>query len=194
MRTWKTLSRRELLRCGKYLTVEAHTVELPHGEVIEDWPWAIAPDYVNVAVVTEDGAFLCFRQVKYAIEGTSLAPVGGYLEPGENPLAAAQRELLEETGYAAPEWISLGSYPVDGNRGLGTAHLYLARGARRVRSPDADDLEEQQPLKLTRQELEHALDAGAFKCLPWAAAVALALRTVALSCPSLDDQCSKERS
>lgn len=188
MQSWRTLSRRELLHCGKFLTVEAHTVELPNGKVIEGWPWVIAPDYVNVAPFTHDGAFLCFRQVKYAIEGTSLAPVGGYLEPGEDPLAAAQRELLEETGYAAPEWVSLGSYPVDGNRGLGVAHLYLARGAHRVRQPDADDLEEQQLLAMSRPELERSLDAGAFKLLPWAAAVALALRRETRSCQDINDQ------
>ncbi len=181
MQSWKTLSQRELLHCGRYLTVEAHTVELPTGEIIEDWPWVIAPDYVNVAAFTRDGAFLCFRQVKYAVEGTSLAPVGGYLEPGEDPLAAAQRELLEETGYVASEWISLGRYPVDGNRGLGVAHLYLARDAHRVRQPDADDLEEQELLILSRHELERALDTGAFKLLPWVAAVALALRRNDLS-------------
>jgi ADP-ribose pyrophosphatase len=176
MQTWKTLSRRTVLDCGKFLSVEARAVQLPDGRVIDDWPWVIAPDYVNVPAVTEQGAFLCFRQVKYAIDGTSLAPVGGYLEPGEDPLAAAQRELLEETGYEAPDWVSLGSYPVDGNRGLGIAHLYLARGARRVRAPDADDLEEQELLTLSRQEVEQALDNGAFKLLPWVTAVALALR------------------
>jgi len=179
MQTWKTLSRRTVLDCGKFLSVEARTVQLPDGRVIEDWPWAIAPDYVNITAFTEEGAFLCFRQVKYAIEGTSLAPVGGYLEPGEQPLVAARRELLEETGYEAPDWVSLGSYPVDGNRGLGTAYLYLARGARRVCDPDADDLEEQELLTLSRQEVEQALDGGAFKLLPWAAAVALALRRMA---------------
>jgi ADP-ribose pyrophosphatase len=187
MQSWKTLSRRQLLDCGKYLVVESHTVELPGGETIEDWPWVIAPDYVNVAAFTEDGSFLCFRQVKYAIEGTSLAPVGGYLEPGEDPLHAARRELLEETGYTAPSWVSLGSYPVDGNRGLGTAYLYLALGARRVCQPDPDDLEEQELLRLSRQELERALDEGAFRLLPWVAAVALALRqvdTLSLSDPT----------
>jgi ADP-ribose pyrophosphatase len=188
MQSWKTLARRELLHCGKYLTVEAHTVELPSGETIEDWPWAVAPDYVNVAAFTSDGALLCFRQVKYAIEGTSLAPVGGYLEPGEDPLAAAQRELLEETGYAASVWTALGSYPVDGNRGLGTAYFYLAHGARRVRQPDADDLEEQELLILSRPKAERALDAGAFKLLPWAAVVALALRRTDLAEPPSDSR------
>jgi ADP-ribose pyrophosphatase len=176
MKPWKTLCRRVLLDMGKFLRVEGHTVQLPDGRTIEDWPWVITPDFANVVAVTPEDRYLCFRQGKYAIEGTSLAPVGGYIEPGEAPLAAARWELLEETGYEASEWIALGEYVVDANRGAGTAYLYLARCARRVAEPDADDLEEQELLLLSRAEVEAALEAGAFKVLPWAAAVALALR------------------
>jgi 8-oxo-dGTP pyrophosphatase MutT (NUDIX family) len=176
MRPWKTRARRSILECGKFLSVEAHTVELPDGRQIGDWTWVIAPDYVNVVAVTEAGGFLCFRQVKYAVQGTSLAPVGGYVDPGEDPLATAQRELLEETGHVAPDWVHLGSLPVDGNRGFCVAHLYLATGARRVAEIEADDLEEQELLTLDRAEVEAALDAGGFALLPWSAAVALALR------------------
>jgi len=176
MRSWKTLSRRVILNYSKFLIVEEHAVELPDGRVIPDWPWLITPDFVNVVAVTEGDRFLCFRQTKYGIEGTSLAAVGGFLEPGEEPLLAAQRELLEETGYAAAEWISLGQYRVDANRGAGLAHFFLARGARRVADAIADDLEEQELLYLTRSEMEAALEAREFKVLPWATIVALALR------------------
>jgi ADP-ribose pyrophosphatase len=175
MQRWKTLSKRTVLRYGKFLTVENHRVQLPDGQVIEDWPWIITPDYVNVLAMTKDGEFLCFRQTKYALEGSSLAPVGGYLEPGEEPLAAAQRELLEETGYQAAQWIHLGSYVVDANRGAGTGHLFLACGAHRVAEAQADDLEEQELLHLSRSEVEAALRGCQFKVLPWTALVALAL-------------------
>lgn len=175
MQSWKTLSRRTILNHSRFLVVENHTVELPSGRVISEWPWLITPDYVNVLAVTEGGQFLCFRQTKYGVDGTSLAPAGGFLEPGEDPLTAAQRELLEETGCEASDWISLGHYTVDGNRGAGTAHLFLARNARRVAEANADDLEEQQLLHLSRSELETALAAGEFKVLSWAAVVALSL-------------------
>lgn len=175
MQAWKTLSKRTILKHSKYLTVEEHSVQLPDGQVIADWAWVITPDYVNVLAETEDGRFVCFRQVKYGIEGMSLAPVGGYLEPGEEPLAAARRELLEETGYEAVEWLDLGSYQADGNRGFATAHLFLARGARQVAEPDADDLEEQELLLLSQEQVAAALVAGEFKGLSWATLAALAL-------------------
>jgi len=175
MQSWKTLSRRTLVQCGKYLTVESHTVELPDGRVIEDWPYVISPDYINVVPVTPEGEFLCFRQTKYAVEGLSLAPVGGYIEPGEDPLPAAQRELREEMGYEAAEWIPLGSYRVGANRGIATGHLFLALGARHVAEPHSDDLEEQELLRLSLAEMEEALSRGEFKVLSWAANVALAL-------------------
>lgn len=175
MQLWKTLSRRTVLSFGKFLTVESHAVELPDGRVIAEWPWLIMPDYVIILAVTEEGQFLCFRQTKYGVDGLTLAPAGGYIEPGEGPLAAAQRELLEETGYQAAEWIDLGHYRVDGNRGAGTGYLFLARGARCVAEAHADDLEEQELLLLSRSEMRAALAAGEFKVLPWATVVALAL-------------------
>ena len=176
MQPWKTVSRKTILNHSKYLVVEEHVVELPDGRVISNWPWVILPDYVNVVAVTPEGQFLVFRQVKYAVPGTTLAVVGGYLEPGEDPLAAAQRELLEETGYQSDHWTSLGRFQVGANRGLSEAHFFLAQEAHQIAAADADDLEEQQLLLFDRPQVEAALAAGEFKVLAWAAILAFALR------------------
>jgi 8-oxo-dGTP pyrophosphatase MutT (NUDIX family) len=178
MRPWETLSRRTILDRRPWLSVESHVVELPDGRVIDDWPWVESRAFVNVVAVTEDGSFLLFRQTKYAVRGTTLGPVGGYIDEGEVPLAAARRELLEETGYEARDWTTLGGYVVDGNRGCGVGHLFLAQGARKVAEPDADDLEEQVLLLLTRDEVEAALAAGEIEVLSWVTVVALALRAL----------------
>ena len=176
MKPWITKTRQTVLDDQPWLTVEHHSIELPDGKLIPDWPWIITPEYINVVAVTEDDQFLCFRQVKYGIEGTTLAIVGGYINKGEEPLVAAKRELLEETGYTSEDWTPLGSYIIDPNRGVTTGHLFFARQARYVTHRNADDLEEQELLMLTRAEIEFALDAGDIKVLAWAAAVAFALR------------------
>ncbi|MGE5223137.1 MAG: NUDIX hydrolase [Omnitrophica WOR_2 bacterium] len=175
MQPWKTLARRTVLNHSKYLTVEDHTIELPDGRVLEHWPWLITFDYVIVLPVTRQGKYLVFRQTKYAVEGLTLAPIGGHIERGEEPLVAARRELLEEMGCQADEWVHLGTYRVNGNNGAGKASLFLARGVFKVAEPDADDLEEQELLELTRAELEKALFAGEFKVLAWTTAIALSL-------------------
>jgi ADP-ribose pyrophosphatase len=178
LRVWETVSRKTILNLNKFLTVESHTVKLPDGQIIPDWAWLIIPSAAIVLAVTADNKFLCFRQTKYAVEGTTLAPVGGMLEPDELPIDAAKRELLEEMGYEAPDWVNLGSHILDPNRGIATMHLFLALNAKWVAEPNSDDLEDQELLFLSRAEIEDALKAGEFKILAWSAVVAMALNTL----------------
>jgi ADP-ribose pyrophosphatase len=175
MTAWKTRQRRLVFSQPPWLEVEYHEVELPDGHVIPDWTWIKTPDYINVVVQTEGDQFLCFRQLKYAVDGPMLALVGGYIEPGETPLEAAQRELREETGYIAKDWQSLGDYVVDPNRGTAIGHLFLACQAKQAAEIESDDLEAQEMLFLSREELKSALLRGEFKILAWAATVSFAL-------------------
>lgn len=178
LRPWKTLERRLVHDHGKFLKVENHVVELPDGQVITDWAWVNIPDAAIVLARTRAGKFICFRQTKYAVQGVTFAPVGGMIEPGEEPLAAAQRELLEETGFSSSTWKLLGSYVLDPNRGIAIMHLFLALDAEQTTQPIPDDLEDQELLLLSQAELQDALERCEFKVIAWAAAVALALNYI----------------
>lgn len=175
MKNWKTISKTVALDCSKFLKIEYHRVKFDDGHTVTKWPWVITPDFINVVVQRKQGDFLLYHQSKYAIEGDSLAIVGGYIEAGEKPLEAAKRELLEETGYEAPNWTSLGSYVVDANRGCGTCHLFLATDSYCIQDPNADDLETYEIRMLSKAEVIDAMKSRQFKTLTWAAAVALAL-------------------
>lgn len=59
------------------------------------------PDWVNVVAVTREGDYVLVRQHRFGTQEDSLEIPGGLIDAGEDPAAAAARELREETGYAA---------------------------------------------------------------------------------------------
>ncbi|MBN1772497.1 MAG: NUDIX hydrolase [Deltaproteobacteria bacterium] len=99
-------------------------------------------DWVNVVALTDDGRVLLIRQFRAGTRSVTLEIPGGLVEPGESPLAAARRELREETGYEAPTWRPLGAVlpnpAIQGNR----CHTFLACGAHRVGEPQLEAAED----------------------------------------------------
>jgi ADP-ribose pyrophosphatase len=175
IKPWKTLAREMVLDFSRFLAVERHTIELPNGRIIEDWPWVISPPYVDVLPVLEDGRVLVMRQFKYGIGEVSLSTMGGMIDPGETPEQAARREMYEEMGCEAREMVFLGRFVADANRCAGIAHLYLALDARQVAKPNSGDLEDQEIIAMSREQLREAFINGEFQMLSWSTAVGLGL-------------------
>jgi len=164
-----------------FARTQLHKVLLPDGQIVNDWLWFDERDAINVLVRTHaqqgEGKFIVFEQNKYGLSGVSLAPIGGFIEDGETPRDAAERELREETGLQSQHWTELGAYRTGANRGGGIVHTFLATDALphpsgRLKSPD---LEAQRMLTLSQEELLTALRAGRFKEVKWTATIALAL-------------------
>jgi 8-oxo-dGTP pyrophosphatase MutT (NUDIX family) len=97
-----------------------------------DYRVVVSPDSVYVVPYAENGATVLVRQWRHSWQVTAWEVPAGTMEPGEDPLACAQRELVEEAGLMARDWTWLG--PTRGSALItGRQHLYLARGLRRVR-------------------------------------------------------------
>jgi ADP-ribose pyrophosphatase len=94
------------------------------------------PEAVFVVPYLQNGSTVLVRQWRHSWQETSWEIPAGTLEPGEEPLACAHRELREEAGLIADDWTPLGT--ARGTALLtGRAHLFLARGLRRVqRTPE----------------------------------------------------------
>jgi ADP-ribose pyrophosphatase len=96
---------------------------------------------VAIVALTPRNEMVLVRQYRHPVGRTLLEIPAGMVEPREALLAAAKREFLEETGFTAPSWRSLGAwFPSPAHTSV-EKHVFLARGARRVRDQSLDPTE-----------------------------------------------------
>ena len=142
MKPWQVIRSKVLLDRQPWLRLIEQDVRLSNSHVIEGYLLAQSRDYAMTFALTDQGRVPLVQQYKHGLGGLSYDLPAGYLDAGEEPLACAQRELREETGYVADDWQHLSSVVLDSNRGSTRAHLFLARGARQVALPRLDDTED----------------------------------------------------
>ena len=103
-RKWKVLTSEYLAR-KPWFTVRHESLELPDGRRIPDYYVFEYPDWINVTAVTRDGRFVLIDQYRHGLGETSYEIPAGVTEPSDASLLdAAQRELMEETGYGGGQW------------------------------------------------------------------------------------------
>ena len=157
-----------------FMEVTLQQVRLPDNRVIPDWPIVSLRDYINVVALDGAGKVLIIEGYKHGVGRSSWQILGGYTEDGEDPLAAAKRELLEETGLVSNEWLPLGTFIADANRRASKATFFLATNCTKVAEPDNDDLEEYTLHWHTQEEVKAALNDGRIQVLGYATPLALA--------------------
>ena len=86
------------------------------------------PGASAVVAIDEDNRIIMEKQFRYALNDYLLEIPAGKLDAGEDPLVCAKRELEEETGIVASEWISLGTIATSPGFCNEVIHLYVAKG------------------------------------------------------------------
>jgi 8-oxo-dGTP pyrophosphatase MutT (NUDIX family) len=117
-------------------------------------------DWTNVLAITEDDHAVMVWQYRHGTNVMALEIPGGVQDAGESPIAAATRELREETGYEAPNWevlVKCNPNPaLQGN----VQHTFLARGARLVGETHFDETEECEVALVPVRDLLALVDEG----------------------------------
>ncbi len=124
---------------GKIFKVRIENVELENGQPAYR-EFVDHPGGVGVVAITPDNKMLMVKQFRKAIEAETIEIPAGKLEHGEDPQICGMRELEEETGYKAKEFISLGFlYPSPGFTDEKT-YIYLAKDLYKgTVNPDEDE-------------------------------------------------------
>jgi len=168
--TEETIAREELLR-GRFLHVVRDTVRLPDGATSHR-EFVLHPGAVVVVALLDDGQVVVERQYRHPVGRVFVEFPAGKIDPGEDRLACAQRELLEETGYTAREWAHAGQvHPCIGYSDE-FIDIWFARGLS-LGERRLDDEEFLEVITATPQQLmdwvrEGALtDGKTMSCLVW---------------------------
>ena len=112
------------------------------------------PDWVNIIARTPENEILLIRQFRYGTKRMELEIPGGMIDPGENPLEAGCRELLEETGFAGQNAKIIGRVcpnpAIQGNY----CYTVLVEDAVLTTAPHPDDMEEIDWFGLPEQDID----------------------------------------
>jgi ADP-ribose pyrophosphatase len=141
MKPWVVLKSTALLS-RHWMELREDLVSLPDGSEEFEFHVVELPTWVAVVALTSERELLFVDQYRHASRVVSRELPAGVIEPDETPLAAAQRELLEETGYVADEWQPLIELLPEPSKVKTRAHFFFARGARRVAEQRPDSTEQ----------------------------------------------------
>lgn len=148
--------KKELIYRGRKVDFYVADVTMPSGKVVRR-EIVEHPGAVVVVPLLDDGSVVLEDHYRFVIGGDLLEVPAGTLDPGEEPLAAAARELAEETGLAAKEMISLGAFYSSPGVMNELMYAYLARGLSRGERK----LEEDEALSTVEMPFEKALELAA---------------------------------
>lgn len=118
-------------------------------------------DWVNIIPVTLEDEVVLVRQFRFGVWSDSLEIPGGMVDPGEEPLEAAVRELEEETGYVPGKVIHLGSVHPNPAIQTNRCHSYLALSCYQKAPPNPDEGEELVVERVARKQIPKLLREGA---------------------------------
>lgn len=133
---------------GIIVDVLMDDVELPNNKIAKR-EIVVHPGGVCILPVDNEENVYLVEQYRYAAESMMLEAPAGKLEPGEDPFLCAKRELMEETGCSAENWISLGEVFTSPGFSTEKLHLYLATDLKNGNPcPDEDEFVELKIVKL----------------------------------------------
>jgi len=158
-RAWERLSTREV---GEYeiFTVREERSRSPRDGQEQTFYVAESPGGVTVLAQTEDGRLVMVEQFRHGPRRVTLELPSGMVDDGEQPAAAAARELREETGYTGEHAEIIGRIDLNPSWQAAAVHVAVVRGAKLSGDKELDDAEDTRVCLVSPDDLRRRIVAG----------------------------------
>jgi len=158
-KTCKILSSEYIIR-RPWLTARRDCLEMPGGKINDEYYVLEYPDWVNIIAITKEGKYVFVRQYRHGIGRVLDEIVAGVMEPGEEPLEAAKRELAEETGFGGGRWEEVMALSQNASACTNLSHSFIARDVEKISEQHLDPTEDIDVLLLSREEVFGMMQRG----------------------------------
>nr|WP_077195789.1 NUDIX hydrolase [Prevotella ihumii] len=158
---WKTIDSKVIIN-RPWLNARCDKVQLPNGTVHDEYYVLSYPTWINVIAETKEGKIIIERQYRHGLGVVSTEICAGCVEENEEPLAAAKRELEEETGYTGGEWKEIMCVSPNPSIANNLCYCYYAKGVEHTSNVHLDRTEDIEVDLKTKEEVYEMLQVGKF--------------------------------
>lgn len=172
---WEEVSCEHIVN-DEWIDFRKSRYRFPDGREFEPYYSYSRRDYVVIVATDEAGNYICVRQYRHGIKRVTTEFCAGGIErcdgkeygsrldkdSAEDALAAAKRELMEETGYESDDWKFLLSVPSNATMADNYANIFVAKSCRKVSGQSLDETEFLNVHLHTRKEIDEMIADGEF--------------------------------
>ena len=158
--SWRTIDSKVIAK-DRWISLRADHCIDERGTEISPYYVLEYPDWVHIVCIDDAERICLIEQYRHGVGHSMFELPCGFVEPEEAPLAAAERELREETGIVASDWVSLGTFSPNPATHTNWVHLFGCRAV--SHGPNAPEpTESLRSIFVTIDELERMIESGRF--------------------------------